>query len=74
MRLAVILILLSLDVGGPLQAADERQIRRDCTFDALRYCKEAIAEATAQASRQPIINCMVAHRDKLQAKCSRHLN
>lgn len=54
-------------------AADERQIRRDCTYDALRYCKSSIAEATKQASRQPIINCMVANKDKLQAKCSRHL-
>ncbi len=69
---AIVAALLTL-MSHVALAADERQIRRDCTWDALRYCKSAIAAATEQASRTPIINCMVANRDKLQAKCSRHL-
>ncbi len=68
----LIAALLSF-VITPVHASDERQIRRDCTYDALRYCKSSIAEATKQASRQPIIDCMIAHRDKLQSKCSKHL-
>lgn len=72
MRVAMILLMLT--VGGPSQASDERQVRRDCTFDALHYCKAAIAEAVEKGSRQPIIDCMILNRDKLQAKCSRHLN
>lgn len=67
MRMLLALILLGLSV--PAQARDERQIRRDCTYDALRFCKAAIATA----SRAEIINCIVANRDKLQAKCSRHI-
>ncbi len=55
------------------KAYDERQIRRDCTYDALRYCKTAIAAATEQACRQPIIACMLQNRDNLQPKCKRHL-
>lgn len=66
MRMLIALILLGLSV--PAQA-DERQIRRDCTYDALRFCKAAIATA----GRAEIINCIVANRDKLQAKCSRHI-
>lgn len=51
------------------RAADERQIRRDCTYDALRFCKAAIATA----DRSTIIACMIQNKDQLQAKCRRHL-
>jgi hypothetical protein len=53
----------------PTRAADERQIRRDCTYDALRYCKAAIVTG----NRSLIIACMVEHKDKLRPQCAAHL-
>ena len=70
MRPFVIATLVSLNFASPLQAADEHQIRRDCTYDALAYCKSAIAKA----SRSEIIACMLQNRNKLQRKCSRHFS
>lgn len=69
MRAAALIVLASLNFSAPSQAADERQIRRDCTYDALTYCKAAIAKA----DRGAVISCMLFNRDKLQKKCSRHL-
>lgn len=63
----ILALLFVLFMAGLALAADERQIRRDCTWDALRYCKAAIPQG-----RQFIIVCMIANRDKLQAKCSKH--
>ena len=66
MRWAIVMLAL---ISTPVHASfDERQIRRDCTYDALRYCKTAIL----RADRSTIINCMLANREKLQAKCTRH--
>lgn len=48
---------------------DEAQIRSDCRWDALRYCKAAILTA----DRQVIIACMVENKDKLRPKCRRHM-
>lgn len=67
--LVLIVVFLLLFAAKPAVASDERQIRRDCTWDALRYCKKAIATA----DRQTIIFCMVSNKDKLQVKCSRHI-
>jgi hypothetical protein len=68
MRVAIFTVLLSLNFSEPSRAADERQIRRDCTWDALRYCKVAIP-----MGREAIIECMIVNKDKLQPKCRRHL-
>ena len=52
----------------------ERQVRRDCRTDALRYCPGAVASYLANPNnRDAIIACMVTHRDQLQPKCSRHI-
>lgn len=53
----------------------EKQVREDCTRDAVRYCTvEALAclkQETPQC-RQAVIACMLEHKAKLRAKCSRH--
>lgn len=67
MRTAVAAVALL--VTTQCLAQDEAQIRRDCTADALRYCKVAILKG----DRSVIINCMVENKDKLQPKCRRHL-
>jgi hypothetical protein len=60
-------IALTVTVS-PALAATEKQIRRDCTADALRYCATVIPKG-----RSAIIACMVENKDKLQAKCSQHM-
>lgn len=52
-----------------LAAVDERQVRKDCYVDALRYCKRAMLKA----DRSAIIACMLANKPKLKASCARHL-
>lgn len=62
------IIALALLAASPCAAKpDERQVRRDCTADALRYCRHAIPQG-----RAAIITCMLSHRDKLQPNCTRH--
>lgn len=65
---AIVVMALML-VAQPSFAADEHQIRRDCTWDALRYCKAEIVTA----DRSKIINCMVENKDKLRPKCRQHM-
>lgn len=74
MRSAIALtVLLALNFSAP--AADgtlpptEADVRRDCTADALRYCKAAILTG----NRMEVIACMVANKEKLRAKCARYL-
>lgn len=70
MRIAAAAVCIGVFLStSALAQPDEAQARRDCTADALRYCKRAIATG----SRNSIIVCMIANRDKLQSKCSRHL-
>lgn len=58
-----------LTVSDPSHAADEKQVRRDCAYDALRLCKEAILTR----NRSVVIACMVANRDKLRPRCAAHI-
>ncbi len=53
----------------PALAASERQIRRDCTTDALSYCATSIPKG-----RAAIIKCMVASRSNLSPSCKRHID
>ena len=53
----------------PAQAADMRQVRRDCTPDALSYCAAAIPRGKAA-----IIKCMVKNRASLSPQCKRHIS
>lgn len=69
MRVAFIVLMLTAPAIAQDKPASEAQVRRDCMFDAVRYCKSAIVKG----ERMTIINCMLENRDKLQAKCSRHL-
>jgi len=69
MRAAVVMTMLSLNFAAPSRAADEAQIRSDCRYDALRYCKAAIITA----NREAVIACMVANRDKLRPRCAAHI-
>jgi len=46
---------------------NEQQIRRDCTYDALRYCSLIFPKG-----RDAILVCMVKNLAKLQAKCRRY--
>ena len=59
----------AVDTAAPSRAADEAQIRSDCRYDALRYCKAAILTA----DRDKIITCMVANRDRLRPRCAAHI-
>lgn len=69
MRLVAVALFVLLSNPALVAQPDESQAVRDCTADALRFCKRAIATG----SRNSIIVCMIANRDKLQLKCSRHL-
>jgi hypothetical protein len=66
-RALLVTIALTVTVPSAL-AASEKQIRRDCTADALQHCAAAIP-----MGRKAIIACMVENRDKLQPKCSQHI-
>ena len=72
----VIVALFMLAMNKAARAHDERQIRRDCTKDALRYCTYesliCLKRETPQC-RADVIACMKRNQSKLQAKCSRHL-
>jgi len=61
-------IALTVTVS-PALAASEKQIRRDCTADALTHCKKAIPQG-----REAIIACMVANRENLRPSCKRHID
>ncbi len=64
-----LLVAIALTVTvPPALAATEKQIRRDCTADALRHCAASIPQG-----RQAIVACMVANKARLQAKCSQHM-
>lgn len=67
--IALIVLALFFVALKKAHAQDEAQIRRDCSVDALRYCKLAILKR----ERSIIIDCMVKNKDKLQDKCRRHL-
>lgn len=63
-----ILVALAFVLLTTKAMSDERQIRRDCTADAIRFCKSAIPNGKAA-----IIACMAASKPKLSTKCGRHI-
>ncbi len=63
-----LLVAIALTVTAPSALADEKQIRRDCTADALKHCALAIPQG-----RPAIIACMVQNKDKLRPKCRQHI-
>lgn len=57
------------------QIVTEKQVRDDCTRDALRHCPiEAMAclKSETPQCRSAVIGCMLEHKSKLRPKCSRH--
>lgn len=80
MRSILAFALLVASSMATLAQQDEAQVRSDCRYDALRYCARFIPAPVllrrrepTQAERDALIGCMLAYRDKLQSKCSRHL-
>lgn len=49
--------------------ADEREVRRDCTYDALKLCKLAVYSG----DRFAIVTCMAKNMDRLRVKCRKHV-
>lgn len=80
-HLRIVLFFISLAVLSPPANADsdEAQVRRDCRLDAVRYCVNTIPASVFFGKREPtederngIIACMLAHRDRLTRKCTKH--
>lgn len=73
---AILLMLTATPTAGQDKPVTEKQVRRDCSFDALRYCGVDVRHyviAPNAENRSAIVNCMLFNRDKLQAMCARHL-
>lgn len=74
MRAALVLVLAAISVPT---LADEKQIRRDCRRDAVRYCTaEAVKCAVAETPqcRAAVIACMISNRARLSPRCAAHIH